>query len=652
MIRLSTISSALVRRIKRIVQHLFPGTERNSRTDTPPGPSLFIVQKLHDFQEVLSCNHEILKLIGELEDQLAGDRLFGLDYVQDITDRISMKALHLIKGLNHLAGGSSGVLYAQLERISAELQHEIKKSPSPRTQEIVVPYRTISKSMVDDVGGKNATLGDLKNSLGMNVPEGFAITTHAFDAVMRENGIEDKVRRTLSVLDRNDWQGIESTSKKLQTMLLNGTVPTALLQAIDHAYNDLERATKPNTRVAVRSSAIHEDSTLSFAGQYESVLNVSRENIPRAYKQVLASLYHPSALWYLAHKGLSGYELKMGVGCMAMIPASAAGIVYTRDPNNPGNDTVFISAVAGLGKSAVDGTATPDIYVVDRSSGLPVHTRIAPKNSMLVPDPNGGIRNVPLMRDTQGPCLDGLHLRLITDAAVTIERAYVLPQDIEFCIDEQGRLFILQARPLRFSVRSLRERKKIAGCEVISERGSTVCPGIGIGRAFIVTEETGIGSIPAGSVLVARHSSPRLVQFMDSVSAIVTDTGGIAGHLATIAREFNIPAITDAVDATSAIRQGETITVDATSAYIYRGAVRELNAVEKPKPAIMKYTPVCDTLRRAASSVPAGGSTASWGGAPARPGSRRHPGGDGLRIPGRNWPDGVRPHHAPGLGRG
>ena len=593
----------LISRIETFIRKKLRRAVHDKRAKRTGDPSSIIIQKYHFFQEVLSCNNDILKLIGGLEDSLAGNNVFGFSDIQDSVDRICLKTLHLMKALNHLSDEKYTALYAQLERITAALRHAATVMPVTVMHELVIPYRSITKNMVDAVGGKNAALGDMKNSLGIAIPDGFAITTYAYDMMLHENKLQDRIRRALTMLDLNDQKSRDAASREIRDMILNSELPAPLLQAIDQAFDSLGKTSLRPVRIAVRSSAILEDSLLSFAGQYESVLNVSRENIPTAYRQVLASLYHPSAIVYRAHKGLAGYEQKMAVGCMVMINARAAGVVYTRDPNNPDSDTVLISAVVGLGKSAVDGTATPDIYSVDRSSGKTVNARIAPKHSMLVPDPDGGIRKVVTGQSVDEPCLDEQQLRRIADTAVKIERAYTMPQDIEFCIDGQGALFILQARPLRFSSRSIRQRKKYDGYEVITGDGSTVCPGIGIGTAFIVQQEHSIKSIPAGSVLVARHSSPELVRFMDKVSAIVTETGGIAGHMATIAREFNIPTITDASHATSMIRQGDTITVDADSAYVYRGAVRELSMVEKEKPSIMKYTPVYDVLRKISDSI-------------------------------------------------
>ncbi len=566
-------------------------------------PSSIIIQKFRFFQEVLSCNNDILKLIGGLEDSLAGIKVFGFTDIQESVDQICLKTLHLIKALNHLSDEKYTALYTQLERITAALRHAAAVAPVTVVQALVIPYRSITKNMVDAVGGKNAVLGEMKNSLGIAIPDGFAITTYAYDLMLRENKLEDKIRKALTILDLNDQQSIDAASREIRNMILSSILPQPLLQAIDEAFDTLGRTSQLLPRVAVRSSAIHEDSLLSFAGQYESVLNVSKENIHTAYRRVLASMYHPSAIVYRAHKGLAGFEQKMAVGCMLMINARAAGVVYTRDPNNPDSDTVFISAVVGLGKSAVDGTATPDIYSIDRSSGKTVNARIAAKHSMLVPDPNGGIRKVVTVHSVGEACLDAQQLRHITDTAIAIERASTLPQDIEFCIDEQGTLFILQSRPLRFSSHSIRQRKRYDGYEVITGKGSTVCSGVGIGAAFIVPQERSIENVPTGSVLVARHASPDLARFMDRVSAIVTETGGIAGHMATIAREFNIPTITDVSHATSMIRQGETITVDADSAYVYRGAVRELSTGKKEKTPIMKYTPLHDVLRKIGDSI-------------------------------------------------
>lgn len=539
-----------------------------------------------------------MKLIGELEDKLSGNRPFSIDFVRSIADKTSLNAFQLIKALNRVSNDHYLSLYKVLERINDAIRLETNRGHVPSAGGLVVPYSRITRDMIDSVGGKNATLGEIKNRIGLPVPDGFAIATIAYDTFMKSTGLYERIHRELSMLDLNDEEHTSATSKKIQSMIAGGDIPGEVLGSIKEAYNDLEKSAGRSVRLAIRSSSINEDSVLSFAGQYETMLNVRQEDIPSAYKQVIASMYCTSALFYLAHKGLASIEQKMSVGCMAMIDAKAAGIVYTKDPTSPESDTIVIAAVPGLGKSAVDGTVTPDVYTVDRSTGKTLKKQVVRKHSMLVLSRLGGIDTVVIDTGERQPCLDEGQIYRIAESALRVEQHYHCPQDMEWCVDQKGSLFILQSRQLNFSRSTTGHTRTYSGGEVLLDNCSTVCPGIGAGRAFVLTDERDIPLVPEGAILIAPHSSPSLVRAMDKVSAIITETGGIAGHMASMAREFNIPTITDAVNATSRIVPGEKITVDADSACVYRGAAERITGAEASGPVLARDTAAYRMLKK------------------------------------------------------
>ncbi|MGB9736543.1 MAG: PEP/pyruvate-binding domain-containing protein, partial [bacterium] len=591
-----------------MIRNLFKRVIERIRTLTrSPGHHsynvFYIKQQYHSFKEVLYFNNEVLKLINELEDKLSGAELIGFNSIKNIVDKLTLSTFQLVKALNKMTQDRYKNLYNKLEEIDTRIQQELRTDKTSNVTELVIPYTNITRELIDAVGGKNATLGEIKNRIGVQVPDGFAITTHAYDLFIEHNNLKKKIHSALNMLDLKDHESIESTSKNIQELIINSEVPDSLIYAINNAYDTLTRSGNRDIYLAIRSSAINEDGILSFAGQYESMLNVPKDDIPNAYKRVIASLYSSSAIFYLAHKGLIGMEQKMGVGCMVMIHAKSAGIVYTRNPNDPQNNTILINAVIGLGKSAVDGTATPDIFFVDRDNGYIKDRQIARKSIMYTTRASGGIEKVVLQQDKHEPCLTDDQIHAITDAALKIERYFNTPQDIEWCIDEDNRLFVLQSRQLKFSSGVLQNKKRYNEYPVLLENGRVVCPGAGIGKAFVLKDEKDIMRIPAGSILVAPHPSPVLVKAMDKVNAIVTDTGGIAGHMASIAREFNIPTIADTGNATSVIKHGETITVDATSACVYSGVVKELAGPKPVRAGLLKDTPVYELLKRVSKYI-------------------------------------------------
>ncbi len=567
-------------------------------------PHSLIIEKYHYFQELLHYNNDILKLTGELEDKLPGNDPFGIDFIKSAADKINLCTFQMIKSLNHVAGNRYMPLYGVLDRVNGRIQQALKIDHAPSTQKFVIPYHEITRDMLDDVGGKNANLGEIRNRKGLPVPDGFAITTHAYDIFMKNNELYEKIHKKLSILDLADQDTIDTISKEIQSMILKADVPDSLLNAINSAYDKLARSAERDVRVAVRSSNVNEDGALSFAGQYTTVLNVSKEYVLPAYKQIIASLYSPPAIVYRAHKGLIDTDQRMGVGCMIMIDADTAGIIYTKDPNNPGNNTVIINAVRGLGKPAVDGTVTPDVYIVDRITLKVLEKHSAEKYSMLVAAPLNGVDTVAVdEKEKNKPCLSDDRVGIIAEKALQIENYYTSPQDIEWCTDKSDQFFILQTRPLRFSPGIAGSRKKYNEYPVLVDGGSVICPGIGMGKAFVIKDEKDINNVPAGAVLLAPHSSPALVRVMDRINAIITDTGGVAGHMASMAREFNIPSITDTKSATSVIKTNDEITVDADSAYVYRGIVKQLVKKEQSNRAFMKDTPVHKLLQKVSQHI-------------------------------------------------
>ena len=348
-----------------------------------------------------------------------------------------------------------------------------------------------------------------------------------------------------------------------------------------------------DVRVSVRSSALQEDGDFSFAGQYSTFLNIPADSIPQKYKEVVASLFTPRAIFYYKSKGFQEYEMVMSVGVLTMVDAAAGGVMYSKDPNAPQKDTIIISAVRGLGKCAVEGVVTPETYII---SGHPlrkgdvaplsespftiIEKKIPIQETMLICKPDGELEEVLLPDDMKGkPCLTDKQIRALAEYAIAIENHYECPQDIEWAIDKQNRVYILQARPLRIiqaEGSKLKIPRKIKGYNILIDKGVIACKGIGYGKAFILRKEEDLKNFPEGAVLVAKHTSTKFVTVMNKASAIITDVGGATGHMASLTREFQVPALLDAEIATDVIKDGQEITVDAVNCNIYEGRVEEL----------------------------------------------------------------------------
>jgi pyruvate,water dikinase len=562
-------------------------------------------EKYSAFQDLLNKNNQVLEIMADMEEKLLGEFLFDRHYIESNIKAITEGVKDIIDNLNKISKNNYTHLYENFIRICSEIEKTIIRKKEIPVSSFVMSLNEINKEMLDKVGGKNAHLGEIKNRINILTPDGFAITAFAYKRFIEHNGLLEKIDKRLSELQIDNMGQLDTVSKEIQDMVINAEIPSDLKEAIEKAVDDLKlkiEGSSPSTvhcslfTVSVRSSAIQEDGDFSFAGQYSTFLNVSSEMVSQKYKEVVASLFTPRAIFYYKSKGFQEYEMVMCVGVIAMVDAIAGGVMYSRDPNAAEKDNIIISAVRGLGKCAVEGIVTPETYVVSRLSyhkknpSLHEQFEIVEKNipiqeTMLICKPDGELEEVPLADDMKGkPCLTDEQIKILSDYATKLENHYGCPQDIEWAIDRQNRIYILQTRPLRVT-RTIRQKfpRKIKGYRILLDKGVIACKGIGYGKAFILKKEEDLKDFPEGAVLVARHTSTKFVIVMNKASAIITDVGGATGHMASLTREFQVPAILDTEIATAVIKHGQEITVDAFNCNVYEGKVDEMIAFSKRK---------------------------------------------------------------------
>jgi pyruvate,water dikinase len=287
---------------------------------------------------------------------------------------------------------------------------------------------------------------------------------------------------------------------------------------------------------------------------------------------------------YRLHYRVPGETAVMAVGFVAMIDAVASGVAFSRDPNLPEPAPVLIQAVRGLGVTLADGRSVPEVILVARETELAVATRRAPvQSSHIVCDPASGVREEMLDEAASARCLEDSEALALARWALELETHFGRPQDIEWAMDGQRRLVLLQARPLRVATHAVRAREPAPGFQVLVGEGEVACPGVGTGVAVRLDEDGDLDSFPEGGVLVARRSSPKFVRVMEKARAIVTDAGGATGHMASLAREFRVPTLLGTKTATRAIPPGTLVTVDASSGFVYAGEVPGLKVQEAPE---------------------------------------------------------------------
>ncbi|NTW16253.1 MAG: phosphoenolpyruvate synthase [Syntrophaceae bacterium] len=589
---------------KPIMKYLLKLFNRRARREAEDAllPKLPLKDRYFLFQTLLRENNRVLLSMADMGEKLSGEYLFDRQYILSTMRTISNAVLGIIENLEKLTAGKYRRLYAQYHGIRIALEEILSPRKEVPVSDLTIPLDDLTVEQSDMAGGKIAHLGEIRRHLSLPVPEGFSITAYASKRFLEHNKLTDQINTMLQELDLGKVGEINEMSRRIQDMVTSAELPDDLLKAIQTSVENLsigDRGREPG-RVSVRSSAILEDGEFSFAGQYATFLNVPLELVPQRYKEVVASLFTPRAIFYYKTKGLSEEEIVMAVGVLRMINADTGGVMYTADPNDTEQNIMIINVARGLGKAVVDGLVEPDYYTVSKKTGSLVEKKITRQTVMLVCSEEGDIVERPVPDDLRGtPCLSEAQITTLFTYASALEKYYGQPQDIEWAIDHDGRLFILQSRRLKIAKVErgrLEVPRRIEGHAILLDRGIIACRGIGHGTAFVLKDEADLNDFPEGGVLVARHTSTKFVTVMTKALAIITDIGGVTGHMASLAREYRVPTILDTEIATTAIRHGQEITVDAFNGTVYEGKVEKLLEYASQKNDIYKDTPLYKTL--------------------------------------------------------
>ncbi|MGE5257872.1 MAG: PEP/pyruvate-binding domain-containing protein, partial [Hyphomicrobiales bacterium] len=569
--------------------------------------------KYDNFKLLLESNTELLKIISDIEQKLRGQSAFGLPYIEAQTMRAFFHCSRMIHCIERMAGRP----YPPLKKVLDDIQQIIKGEGAPvehsACKDFILAYpQILSRDLTEAVGEKNANVAEVRNRAHLPVPRGFAITTSAFDHFMTVNRLVEVVQRLKAKADIIETETILQVSEQIQQLMSESDVPDDLGRMILDAYDELDAMTPASRRplkISMRSSAIGEDSALSFAGQYLTMLNVPREKILEEYKNILASLFTPRAIAYRLHMGIPFTEASMAVACMEMIPARVSGVMYTRNPVNPVDNRVLINAVWGLGPYAVDGIVPPDSYFLSKADPpVLVNSRIQEKTARLVGRPDGYVVEEAVAEELrQQACLTEDQARELAVSGSKLEAHFGCPQDIEWALDGEGRIVILQTRPLRLEGRDS-DGKTLdpgipEGATVLLQDADVACPGIGFGPVVHVRTEADLAAFPDGGVLIAMHASPQYVIAMNKAQAIITDFGSIVSHMASLAREYMVPTLMNTRLATSRIAPGTEVTVDAYNGRVYQGRVQEVLDSGLRHGGFVVKGPAYQALRRRADLI-------------------------------------------------
>jgi pyruvate, water dikinase len=447
-------------------------------------------------------------------------------------------------------------------------------------QEFVLWFKDLGKEDIPLVGGKCANLGELIGKVGVPVPNGFAITAYAYKFILEKTKAKEKIESILSGVDITDMDRLSEASHQIREHIENMPIPAEIEKDILKKYQELcKKSGRSNLPVAVRSSATAEDLPgASFAGQQDTYLNITGKTLMESVKRCWSSLFTPRAVVYRKEKGFSDDEVLISVAVQELIFSKASGVMFTLEPVSGANDKVVINASWGLGEAVVSGQVNPDEYIVQKKSYKIIEKQISKKDRQIISDKTGGTKWVSLppvmqMKST----LSDKDIVRIAQYGVQIEKHYGVPQDIEWAIDDRGKIFILQARPETVHG-DRKETKETGGREEIMDKevlvkGIGVSPGQASGRVQILLKVKEMASFQPGDILVTEMTTPDWVPAMKIASAVVTNLGGKTCHAAIVSRELGVPCVVGTENATKALKNGQTVTVDGQKGFIYKGSV-------------------------------------------------------------------------------
>jgi pyruvate, water dikinase len=570
-------------------------------------------QKYRSFKSLLSANNRALELINDLEHHFYQDKPFTLDHIVTQSEALIAEVFTIVEDLNALCEAKYAELFDVAEKIGVKLLADLVRKKSLEKTSLVLPMERLSVENAPAVGGKAANLGEVLNRVHLPVPPGFAVTAYACWHFLEKNDLAQFIQQQLRGLDIDDTERLVVVSRSIQDRIMAADPPSDLQTAVTDASAELQARYGPQLRLAVRSSATSEDGEASFAGQHTTVLNVGPQNLIPAYKEVVASTYSPRAIFYRVRKGFSEQDVVMSVACIAMVNAMVSGVLYTVDPNDRRREVMFISAVWGLAAHAVEGATTSDFFIVDKNNGKILQQVIAHQSSQLRTDPDEGILEQPVpFQHLDRSCLQPDQVAQLMDYGRQLEKHYHAALDIEWAIDDHGKLFVLQARPLQHASRAAGAKRDAAGRPaqshplpgrtVLLRGGAPACEGTASGLAFVLDPEHSLHHVPEGAIVIMRETSPRYVPLMGRIQAMITDVGSVTGHMASVAREFHIPTLVGTGTGTSMIANGAEITVDASHAIVYQGRVEELlGSRQAINP--MKGSPIYKAVRTAVQHI-------------------------------------------------
>jgi pyruvate,water dikinase len=455
------------------------------------------------------------------------------------------------------------------------------------------------------VGGKNANLGEMYNKLfdvGVPVPNGFAVTVDGYDYFIQYNNLEEKINEILRNLDIRNILDLQEKGEQIRNLIRNGDFPEDLKNEILNSFEDLKKEYGQDLTVAVRSSATAEDTeTASFAGQQETYLNVTYQDLLEKIKYCFASLFTDRAISYREDKGFDHFKVKLSVAVQKMVRSDvgASGVMFTIDPDNGCQNLIVINSIFGLGELIVQGKVIPDEFIVfkkaqfinldvfnyknseaflNKSLFPIISKKLGNKIRKIIYEQKGGIKEVDTTDEERKIfSLSDDEVSLLAKYGYLIEKHYLKAMDIEWAKDGiENKIYIVQARPetVHSTKQNIWYEYKLTSESIPILKGVAIGNQITSGKVRVIKNVNQIQEFQAGEILVTEMTDPDWEPIMKIAKGIITEKGGRTCHAAIVARELGIPAVVGVIGALEKLSTGDEVTIDNSQGLegkIYQG---------------------------------------------------------------------------------
>ncbi len=522
----------------------------STRKLTPTGDRMR--HRYRVLRRLLAANSEMLELMADLEADL-GHLDLGEHAIRQPVLRLLEGSLLLAENLNILTGGTQRSLYTAQAEIERAVRSALRAAPDPATLPFMLPLDEATAERAREVGGKAAGVGELRAVIPGAIPPGFVVTTAAYRYFLTENGLHEPIRKLFKDLSLITGRRLfKERTAAMRALVSASPVPGRVVAAIENglrAFGD-----RPPPFLAVRSSAVGEDGRMSFAGQFDSVLNVLPQDVVQAYRNVLVSRFNDHAVLYRLVGGFAEVDTPMAVLVMPMLDARAAGVLYTRDPSDEASDRMLVDAVEGLADAMVRGEAAGAAAFALRSrpGEFEVH--------------EGG-------PSTPAFPLSAAEVRELVELGLRLEAHRGRALDVEWVVTRDGELRVVQCRPLRALEREAHLAPSAEAREPAARGGMTIFPGRAVGPAHLARSVDELAGAPDGAILVIRQAVPELAAVLPRVAGVVAEQGNPAGHAAALAREFAVPTLFGVPDAAERLGACHALSLDATQRLVFEGAL-------------------------------------------------------------------------------